>query len=60
MLSTRILAIDPGSRVTGFGVVDVLNGKTTDVTSGCIRLPDEVLSVRLKHIFNHVSDLLKA
>ncbi len=59
MLSTRILAIDPGSRVTGFGVVDVLNGKTTYVTSGCIRLPDEVLSVRLKHIFNHVSDLLK-
>jgi crossover junction endodeoxyribonuclease RuvC len=59
MITTRILAIDPGSRVTGFGIVDVTNGKTVYVNSGCIRLPDEALSVRLKHIFNHVSVLLE-
>ncbi|MGJ8648297.1 MAG: crossover junction endodeoxyribonuclease RuvC [Marinomonas colpomeniae] len=58
MTTTRILAIDPGSRITGFGIIDVSNGKSVYVNSGCIRLPDEVLSVRLKHIFNNVSTLL--
>lgn len=58
MSVTRILAIDPGSRITGFGILDVVNGKTVYVNSGCIRLPDEDLSVRLKHIFNNVSALL--
>jgi len=58
MSVTRILAIDPGSRITGFGILDVVNGKTVYVNSGCIRLPDEALSVRLKHIFNNVSALL--
>jgi crossover junction endodeoxyribonuclease RuvC len=59
MTSTRILAIDPGSRITGFGIIDVANGKSVYVNSGCIRLPDEALSVRLKHIFNNVSSLLE-
>ncbi|MEP0071496.1 MAG: crossover junction endodeoxyribonuclease RuvC [Marinomonas sp.] len=59
MTTTRILAIDPGSRITGFGIIDVVNGKTIYVNSGCIRLPDEVLSVRLKHIFENVTYLLK-
>jgi crossover junction endodeoxyribonuclease RuvC len=59
MATTRILAIDPGSRITGFGVIDVSNGKSVYVTSGCIRLPDEALSVRLKHIFQNVSSLLE-
>ncbi|PYF84811.1 MULTISPECIES: crossover junction endodeoxyribonuclease RuvC [Marinomonas] len=58
MSTTRILAIDPGSRITGFGVVDIINGKTTYVTSGCIKLPDEALSVRLKSIYQGVSTLL--
>lgn len=58
MTVTRILAIDPGSRITGFGIIDVSNGKSIYVNSGCIRLPDEALSVRLKHIFNNVSSLL--
>ncbi|UTW01434.1 crossover junction endodeoxyribonuclease RuvC [Marinomonas rhizomae] len=59
MPKTRILAIDPGSRITGFGIIDVINGKSVYVNSGCIRLPDEVLSVRLKHIFQSVSALLE-
>ncbi|MBR7888475.1 crossover junction endodeoxyribonuclease RuvC [Marinomonas sp. A79] len=58
MATTRILAIDPGSRITGFGILDVINGKSVYVNSGCIRLPDEALSVRLKHIFNNVTELL--
>jgi len=59
MTETRIMAIDPGSRVTGFGIIDIIKGKPVYVNSGCIRLPDEDLSVRLKHIFNGVESLLK-
>jgi crossover junction endodeoxyribonuclease RuvC len=58
MATTRILAIDPGSRITGFGIIDVTNGKSVYVNSGCVRLPDEALSVRLKVIFNSVTTLL--
>jgi crossover junction endodeoxyribonuclease RuvC len=59
MPTTRILAIDPGSRITGFGILDVTNGKSIYINSGCIRLPDEALSVRLKYIFQNVSALLE-
>lgn len=55
----RILAIDPGSRITGFGVVDFINGKVRYVSSGCIKLPDENLAVRLKRIFECVSDVIE-
>ncbi|MGR0279822.1 crossover junction endodeoxyribonuclease RuvC [Marinomonas dokdonensis] len=58
MSKTRILAIDPGSRVTGFAIIDVDKGKNQYVDSGCIRLPDGELSVRLKAIFTGVSTLL--
>ena len=57
MSKTRILAIDPGSRVTGFAIIDVDKGKNQYVDSGCIRLPDGELSVRLKAIFSGVSTL---
>ncbi|SBT18726.1 Crossover junction endodeoxyribonuclease RuvC [Marinomonas gallaica] len=55
----RILAIDPGSRITGFGVVDIINGKVNYVSSGCIKLPDENLAVRLKRIFECVSEVIE-
>ncbi|ADZ91217.1 crossover junction endodeoxyribonuclease RuvC [Marinomonas mediterranea] len=54
----RILAIDPGSRITGYGVIDSKNGKTTYVSSGCVRLPDANLAVRLRVIFESVSELI--
>lgn len=59
MTTTRILAIDPGSRVTGFGVIDVVNGKSRYISSGCIRLPDENLPLRLKRIFECVSQVIE-
>jgi crossover junction endodeoxyribonuclease RuvC len=33
----RILGIDPGLRVTGFGVIEVIDGKLSYVTSGVIK-----------------------
>lgn len=37
MVATRILGIDPGSQVTGFGVIEHRRGKLALVEQGCIR-----------------------
>ena len=46
-----ILGIDPGSRVTGYGLVRRHQGKLHYVASGCIRLTDKPLAPRLDKIF---------
>lgn len=56
---TLILGIDPGSRRTGFGVLDCSGGKTAYVTSGVIRLPEGELPLRLKVIFESVTELIE-
>ena len=56
----RILGIDPGSRVTGFGVVQVLrNGKIQYVVSGCVRSPKGELSGRLKTVYDGVVEIIQ-
>ncbi len=37
----RLLGIDPGLRITGFGVVDAQGSKLAYVASGCIRTDDK-------------------
>ncbi len=54
----RILGIDPGSRITGFGVIDVLGAKTVHVANGCIRTTGEDFAGRLHEIFTGVADLV--
>ncbi len=48
--SVRILGIDPGSQITGFGVVDLNGSRTTVVDWGSIRTGGEH-STRLRSIF---------
>lgn len=43
----RILGIDPGLRVTGFGILDTRGNELTYVASGCIRATGTSLPVRL-------------
>lgn len=57
---THILGIDPGSRVTGFGVIKISNNKTSYVASGCIRVAGDTLPERLKNIFANISDIMAA
>ena len=38
----RILGIDPGSRVTGFGVLDFVGDKPDYVASGTVRTSDTI------------------
>lgn len=55
---TRILGIDPGSRITGYGVIECDGARSQYVASGCVRIPDGPLPGRLKVIFESVRQLI--
>jgi len=56
----RILGIDPGLRITGFGIVDKTGQRLTYVTSGCVRTRDAVdLPSRLKTILDSLSRVIE-
>ena len=55
----RVLGIDPGSRVTGYGVVDTKNDEPQFVACGCLRLKTAPLPERLGDIYECVSELIK-
>jgi crossover junction endodeoxyribonuclease RuvC len=54
----RILGIDPGLRVTGFGVLEKNGTHLAYVTSGCIRTPDGELADRLKVILDGLREVI--
>ena len=54
-----ILGIDPGSRITGYGVIKQVGGKISYLGSGCIRLGDDALPNRLNQIFDGVSQIIQ-
>jgi len=54
----RILGIDPGLRLTGFGVVDRSGQRVAYVASGVIRTPDAALPDRLKAILDSLSRVI--
>jgi len=54
----RILGIDPGSRLTGFGVLDFDGDKPTYVTSGTVKSLDGTFPDRLKQIFESVGEIV--
>lgn len=57
-----ILGIDPGSRTTGYGIIEIANNKQRYLDSGCIRIvkPNETLPLadRLRIIFDSISNLI--
>lgn len=55
----RILGIDPGSRVTGYGIVDVLGSNVGYVDSGCVRLAEEEMPMRLMMIHQAIEELIR-
>jgi crossover junction endodeoxyribonuclease RuvC len=55
---TRILGIDPGLRVTGFGLIDRIGQSLVYVTSGVIRTPDAELPERLKAILESLNEVI--
>ncbi len=53
-----ILGIDPGSRITGFGLVRYRSGKFEYVMSGCIRTQGDELAPRLHTIYNGITEII--
>jgi len=59
MSMTRILGIDPGLRVTGFGVIEKHGSQLRYVASGCIKSSDkEGLPARLLTLFQGISEVI--
>lgn len=54
-----ILGIDPGSRKTGFGIINSLHGQHDYVSSGVIRLPEASLPERLHIIYTSIRELIE-
>jgi crossover junction endodeoxyribonuclease RuvC len=54
----RILGIDPGSKITGFGVIDKVGSRLDYVTSGCIRTGVDDLPGRVKAIFEGLREVI--
>lgn len=57
----RIIGIDPGTGILGFGVIDVQGQKATLVDAGVIRTPvHEDDSVRLLTIYDELTEIITA
>ena len=60
MATVRLLGIDPGSRVTGYGILDMDGPRSRYVASGCIQTDSaRPLPERLKTIFEGVSGVIR-
>lgn len=55
-----VLGIDPGTAITGYGVVQIENNRHTVLGYGAIRTPaKQVTALRLESIYSALGDLLR-
>ena len=55
----RIIGIDPGTGILGFGVIDVINGKMKMVDAGVITTPAHTPhDVRLEDIYDNLTEII--
>src|SRR5213594_2148241 len=54
----RILGIDPGLRITGFGIIEKNGSKLAYIASGCIKSGDAELPDRLKIILENLREVI--
>ncbi|MBF8302874.1 MAG: crossover junction endodeoxyribonuclease RuvC, partial [Candidatus Dadabacteria bacterium] len=56
----RVLGVDPGSRICGYGVLESQNGELIHIESGCITPPSRFsLPLRLKTIFEGLREVIE-
>ncbi len=53
-----ILGIDPGSRITGYGVIDSDGFKDKYIASGCIRATSKEFAKHLQQIFSGITEVI--
>ena len=54
-----ILGVDPGSRKTGFGIIEFDQGRSRYISSGVIRLIDKPIPDRLRVIAESIEELIQ-
>lgn len=54
-----ILGVDPGSRITGYGIIRVEGRHTEYIDSGCIRVGEKPMAERLRVIFQSLVTLIE-
>src|SRR5467141_539590 len=57
-VSVRVLGLDPGSRRTGFGVIECRGSQLIAVAHGCLNLSAAAPAARLRMIFEGLRALL--
>lgn len=56
----RIIGVDPGSRVTGYGIIDASRGRLDFVICGVIKTTkDQAFSYRLNEIFEGLNEVVQ-
>lgn len=55
----RILGIDPGSRITGYGLIESDGVRSIHIDHGVVRLAGEALPPRLGEIYARISELIE-
>jgi crossover junction endodeoxyribonuclease RuvC len=56
----RVMGVDPGSRITGFGIIDFDGRHSHYVTSGVIRMEEQTFPERLRAIFDRLGEVIVA
>lgn len=56
---TIILGIDPGSRITGYGVVAMEKNRSEYITCGCVTMAELPVDGRLRAIFEGISEVIR-
>lgn len=58
--SIKILGLDPGTGMMGWGIIEKTGSQIVPLKYGCIKTPaNSERSERLLHIFNSLSDIIK-
>lgn len=57
---TIIIGIDPGSCITGYGVVRYLNNNAEHIAHGCIKTKSDTLADKLNEIFVNITEVIKS
>ena len=54
----RVLGFDPGSQITGYGIIDYQQRRPSYIASGCIRLSGESMAERLYQLHQAATEIL--
>ena len=60
-VATRILGLDPGLRITGFGLIDKTGNQLAYVASGCVKTDESAsLPERIKTLLDGIAEVVAA